>query len=48
MAQHIKKPEWLKIKLPDVNEYAHLKGQLRKHHLHTICESGLCPVIGEC
>lgn len=48
MTQHIKKPEWLKIKLPDVNEYAHLKGQLRKHHLHTICESGLCPNIGEC
>lgn len=48
MTQHIKKPEWLKIKLPDANEYAHLKGQLRKHHLHTICESGLCPNIGEC
>lgn len=47
-ANRLKKPEWLKIKLPDAHTYAGLKNKLKKHKLHTICESGLCPNIGEC
>ena len=43
-----RKPEWLRINLPKVNEYAYLKQKLEKYHLHTICESGICPNIGEC
>ncbi len=43
-----KKPEWLKIKLPNTDHYAQLKSKLRKYHLHTICESGNCPNQGEC
>jgi len=43
-----KKPEWLRIKLPKAGEYAYLKKYLAKYNLHTICESGLCPNIGEC
>jgi lipoic acid synthetase len=43
-----KKPDWLRIKLPKTGEYAFLKEHLSKYNLHTICESGNCPNIGEC
>jgi len=43
-----KKPDWLKIKLPKAREYSYLKEYLSKYNLHTICESGNCPNIGEC
>lgn len=43
-----KKPDWLRKKLPSVSEYAYLKKILNKNNLHTICESGKCPNIGEC
>jgi lipoyl synthase len=43
-----KKPDWLRIKLPKTGEYAYLKERLSKYNLHTICESGNCPNIGEC
>ncbi|MFW5793498.1 MAG: lipoyl synthase [Bacteroidota bacterium] len=45
---HLHKPSWLKIKLPDAYEYKHMKDLLGKKHLHTICESGSCPNMGEC
>lgn len=43
-----RKPEWLKIKLSKGNEYLNVKDIVKKHHLHTICESGDCPNLGEC
>ena len=43
-----KKPDWLRINLPKAGEYAYLKEYLNKFNLHTICESGNCPNIGEC
>ena len=43
-----RKPEWLRIKLPNANEYSHIKGHLKENNLHTICESGNCPNQGEC
>lgn len=43
-----RKPDWLKIKLPQASEYAFLKDHLKRHNLHTICESGNCPNLGEC
>ena len=43
-----KKPEWLRINLPKTNEYSYLKQFLSKYNLHTICESGNCPNLGEC
>jgi lipoic acid synthetase len=43
-----KKPDWLRMKLPKAGEYAYLKEYLSKFQLHTICESGNCPNIGEC
>ena len=44
----ISKPKWLKVKLPGSKEYASVKKIINKHKLHTICESGNCPNIGEC
>ncbi len=46
--KHIPKPEWLRIKLPKSGEYSYLKSHLNKFNLHTICESGNCPNMGEC
>lgn len=44
----IKKPEWLKVKLPTGKEYASVRNLVDTHKLHTICESGNCPNMGEC
>ena len=46
--QHIKKPDWLRVKLPIGESYKHVRGLVDKHKLHTICESGNCPNMGEC
>jgi lipoyl synthase len=44
----IKKPKWLKVKLPTGKEYAMVREIVDNHKLHTICESGNCPNMGEC
>ena len=44
----IKKPDWLRVKLPIGEEYLKVRGIVSKHKLHTICESGNCPNMGEC
>ena len=44
----IKKPDWLREKLPIGESYKHVRGLVDKHKLHTICESGNCPNMGEC
>ncbi len=44
----LKKPSWLKVKLPDAVEYKRMKDILKTKSLHTICESGSCPNKGEC
>ncbi len=44
----VKKPKWLKVKLPTGEAYKHVKTITRKNKLHTICESGNCPNMGEC
>ena len=43
-----KKPSWLKVKLPIGEDYKHVRNLVDKHKLHTICESGNCPNMGEC
>ena len=43
-----KKPSWLKVKLPIGKEYSHVRDVVDNHKLHTICESGNCPNMGEC
>lgn len=44
----IKKPNWLRVKLPIGEEYKHVRNLVDTHKLHTICESGNCPNMGEC
>jgi len=46
--QKIKKPDWLRVKLPTGEEYVKVRGIVSQHKLHTICESGNCPNMGEC
>ena len=43
-----KKPDWLKVKLPVGKEYAKVRTLVDNYKLHTICESGNCPNMGEC
>src|ERR1044071_8148140 len=42
------KPDWLRVKLPIGENYRHVRNLVDTHHLHTICESGNCPNMGEC
>ena len=42
------KPDWLRVKLPIGEEYKHVRNLVDTHKLHTICESGNCPNMGEC
>jgi lipoic acid synthetase len=44
----VKKPDWLRVKLPTGQEYVKVREIVGKHKLHTICESGNCPNMGEC
>ncbi len=46
--QFKKKPDWLRVKLPIGKEYAKVRELVDRHRLHTICESGNCPNMGEC
>lgn len=43
-----KKPDWLRVKLPVGKEYANVRKIVDENNLHTICESGNCPNMGEC
>lgn len=42
------KPSWLRVKLPTGKEYKKVRKIVEDHKLHTICESGHCPNMGEC
>ena len=44
----VRKPDWLRVKLPTGESYKHVRGIVGEHKLHTICESGNCPNMGEC
>ncbi|MGI4741903.1 MAG: lipoyl synthase [Janthinobacterium lividum] len=43
-----RKPDWLRVKLPIGPDYAAVRKLVDEHKLHTICESGSCPNMGEC
>lgn len=47
-AQRRKKPDWLRVKLPVGPDYARVRKLVDNYKLHTICESGNCPNMGEC
>ena len=46
--QRVAKPRWLRVKLPTGENYRKVRALVEEHKLHTICESGHCPNMGEC
>jgi len=46
--QRVRKPEWLKVRIPIGEEYKKVKSLVDGYKLHTICQSGNCPNMGEC
>lgn len=44
----VPKPKWLRVKLPTGEAYKRVRELVSDHNLHTICESGNCPNMGEC
>ncbi len=46
--KRVPKPKWLRVKLPTGENYRKVRGLVEEHKLHTICESGSCPNMGEC
>jgi lipoic acid synthetase len=46
--QRPKKPDWLRVRLPIGESYRNVRELVDSHKLHTICESGNCPNMGEC
>ncbi|MBO9616644.1 lipoic acid synthetase [Dyadobacter sp. BE34] len=43
-----KRPDWLRVKLPAGPEFRKVRQLVDNYKLHTICESGSCPNMGEC
>lgn len=43
-----KRPEWLKVRLPMGENYRNVRSIVDDFKLHTICQSGSCPNMGEC
>ncbi len=43
-----RKPDWLKIQLPNTSDYKWMHNTIRDNKLHTICTSGKCPNAAEC
>lgn len=44
----LKKPDWIRVKIPASPQIAHIKDTLRKHKLASVCEEASCPNLGEC
>jgi len=47
-SKYRRKPDWLRVKLPIGKEYLKVRQLVDEYKLHTICESGNCPNMGEC
>ncbi|MBK6994947.1 MAG: lipoyl synthase [Saprospiraceae bacterium] len=43
-----KRPDWLKVRLPMGENYRNVRSIVDEYKLHTICQSGSCPNMGEC
>jgi lipoyl synthase len=43
-----KKPDWLRVKLPIGEDFKRVRKLVDEYKLHTICQSGNCPNMGEC
>ncbi len=46
--ERTRKPDWLRVKLPTGENYRKVREIVSEHKLHTICQSGNCPNMGEC
>src|SRR4030042_2934986 len=46
--QMLRKPSWLKVRLPYTDECRHIKSTLADLQLHTICQEAACPNMAEC
>ena len=44
----LRKPGWIRMKVPDSTRFQEIKKILRENNLHTVCEEASCPNIGEC
>jgi lipoyl synthase len=44
----VRRPEWLRVKIPSGGEYLRLKELMERNRLHTVCEEARCPNMGEC
>lgn len=44
----MRKPEWIRMKVPDSERFQEIRKVLRENKLHTVCEEASCPNIGEC
>lgn len=43
-----KRPDWIRVRVPQGETYHNLKNLMRSKQLHTVCEEARCPNIGEC
>lgn len=48
LAEKLKKPEWIRARLPTSKKFFEIKSIVREQKLHTVCEEASCPNIGEC
>lgn len=46
--QTLRKPPWLKVRLPAGHAYEQVLNQVRGLQLHTVCQEARCPNLGEC
>lgn len=46
--QKLRRPDWLRVKLPYGENYRNVRKIIDEHKLHTVCESARCPNMGEC
>ena len=46
--KRVKRPDWLRVKLPIGEDYKRVRKLVDQYKLHTICQSGNCPNMGEC
>lgn len=47
-SERMRKPDWLRVKLPIGENYRKVRALVDEYKLHTICQSGSCPNMGEC
>jgi len=44
----LRKPSWIRVRIPSGNAVTQLKSRLRENHIVTVCEEASCPNIHEC